>query len=297
MARAGALGDTLLALPALAVLRRAVGPEGAVELLGRRPAADLTRGASLASRVHDFDRALFRAFFDEGVDASALEAFLEPFDLVVAYARLPRLRELAARLDILAVETEPLPPRGVHASDHLLDALAPLGLARGKALPELELGAGALEAASRFLEAHGLGHGAFAALHPGSGSPRKNWPPVRFRELAALARQSGRRVLWIEGEADARAVAEARGADANEPVARALELPVLAAVLARAGVYIGNDSGVSHLAAATGAPTLAVFGPTDPVRWAPRGRRAAVVGWRRLPAEAWAFALDRMRSR
>ena len=63
-------------------------------------------------------------------------------------------------------------------------------------------------------------------------------------------------------------------------VARDLPLRVLAALLARAGAYVGNDSGVTHLAAASGAPTIALFGPTDPRVWAPlgprrRGRRAA----------------------
>ena len=56
-------------------------------------------------------------------------------------------------------------------------------------------------------------------------------------------------------------------------VARELPLRVLGAVLARAGLYVGNDSGVSHLAAACGAPTLALFGPTDPALWAPVGPR------------------------
>ena len=51
----------------------------------------------------------------------------------------------------------------------------------------------------------------------------------------------------------------------------------LAAILAQAGVYVGNDSGVTHLAAATGAPTLALFGPTDPAVWAPIGERVRVL--------------------
>ncbi len=60
-------------------------------------------------------------------------------------------------------------------------------------------------------------------------------------------------------------------------VARALPLRVLGALLSRAGVFVGNDSGVSHLAAATGAPTLALFGPTDPGLWSPLGQRVRVL--------------------
>jgi len=57
-----------------------------------------------------------------------------------------------------------------------------------------------------------------------------------------------------------------------------LPLRTLAGVLARCSVYVGNDSGVSHLAAAVGAPTVAIFGPTDPRVWGPRGPRVQTVG-------------------
>ena len=60
-------------------------------------------------------------------------------------------------------------------------------------------------------------------------------------------------------------------------VARDLPLRVLAGRLAGAGLYLGNDSGVSHLAAAAGAPTLALFGPTDPAVWSPVGPRVETV--------------------
>jgi ADP-heptose:LPS heptosyltransferase len=59
--------------------------------------------------------------------------------------------------------------------------------------------------------------------------------------------------------------------------ARDLPARVLGAVLAHAGLYVGNDSGVSHLAAAWGAPVLALFGPTDPAQWAPVGPRVKVL--------------------
>ena len=63
---------------------------------------------------------------------------------------------------------------------------------------------------------------------------------------------------------------------------------MLGAALARAGLFLGNDAGVSHLAAATGAPTLALFGPTDPALWAPVGPRVATL---RAPSASLA-ALD-----
>jgi ADP-heptose:LPS heptosyltransferase len=59
---------------------------------------------------------------------------------------------------------------------------------------------------------------------------------------------------------------------------RSLPLPVLAARLAQCRLYVGNDSGVTHLAAATGCPTVALFGESDPRVWAPRGERVTVLG-------------------
>lgn len=100
----------------------------------------------------------------------------------------------------------------------------------------------------------------FAVIHPFSGSPRKNWPLERFRAVAGrLARYL--RVFWCAGPEE-----ELEGA------LRFADLRGLTRWLAAANVYIGNDSGVSHLAAACGVPVVAMFGPTDPLVWAPRGR-------------------------
>lgn len=106
-------------------------------------------------------------------------------------------------------------------------------------------------------------------LHPGSGSARKNWPADRFAALGAALREAGNGILWIRGPAEEAPPERARGFDILDRPA----LPVLAATLAQAQAFVGNDSGVSHLAAAVGAPTLALFGPTSDSAWKPDGRR------------------------
>jgi heptosyltransferase-3 len=103
----------------------------------------------------------------------------------------------------------------------------------------------------------------FTVIHPFSGSARKNWPLNRFRELAGRLAIP---VRWSAGP--------------EEPLDDAVRfenLYELACWLASARVYIGNDSGITHLAAAVGTPVVAVFGPTDPVVWTPRGERVRVV--------------------
>jgi ADP-heptose:LPS heptosyltransferase len=166
------------------------------------------------------------------------------------------------------------PPR--HAAAWALDAAAPL-LGSGGALlreppPDLEPGAVAEREAEALLK--GMPRG-FLALHPGSGSPAKNWPAGRFGELARRL-SPDREWLLVAGPADEEAL-ESLGVPPGARLARELPLPPLAAVLGRAGLYVGNDSGVSHLAAAAGAPTLTLFGPTAPALWAPLGRRVEVV--------------------
>jgi ADP-heptose:LPS heptosyltransferase len=116
-------------------------------------------------------------------------------------------------------------------------------------------------------------------IHPGSGSPRKNWP---FAEWLALATLLPGPATLILGEAElARplpaplAAARAAGADCLPLGGRELGLlwePPLEELLRRlagARAFLGHDSGVSHLAACAGSPGLLLFGPTDPAIWKP----------------------------
>ncbi len=113
--------------------------------------------------------------------------------------------------------------------------------------------------------------GPFLAIHPGSGSPRKNWRGMA--ELTRRCRQRGQRIAVISGAADGDAAA---GIDADFCIADQ-SLSRVAAVLARADYYVGNDSGISHLAAATGCAGLALFADSDAGHWRPMSKRIRVV--------------------
>ena len=98
-----------------------------------------------------------------------------------------------------------------------------------------------------------------AVIHPFASSVQKRWPLEKFREVARLLKMP---VRWCAGP--------------EEQLPQAVridDLYELACWLARARVYIGNDSGITHLAAAVGTPTVVLFGPTDPAVWAPRTSR------------------------
>ena len=113
------------------------------------------------------------------------------------------------------------------------------------------------------------------ALHPGSGSEKKNWPLPNWKALGEglldSADFSGS-ILVVTGEADDRQAVDLQYTWTNPRVRFASNLPLthLAAALEQA-IFIGHDSGISHLAAAAGAKCLLLFGPTDPEVWAPTG--------------------------
>jgi ADP-heptose:LPS heptosyltransferase len=108
-------------------------------------------------------------------------------------------------------------------------------------------------------------------IQPGSGSPKKNWPLAQFEELAMWLKEQGYQVRWCLGPAEEEWL---RRPDALP----AMPLEELAGVLAGARLFVGNDSGISHLAAAAGCPTVAIFGSTNPAIWKPAGPRVHVVG-------------------
>lgn len=114
------------------------------------------------------------------------------------------------------------------------------------------------------------------AIHPGSGSPKKCWPIAKFIELIKWIREDIRaKILLIIGPAEDRLIKQLLElAEKNDLlVARNFSLNHLAAILSQCCMYIGNDSGITHLAAAVGIPTLALFGPTDFRIWPPQNKK------------------------
>jgi heptosyltransferase-2 len=117
------------------------------------------------------------------------------------------------------------------------------------------------------------------AVHPGAGKAENIWPPQRHAEVVnRLGELTDISVIVVEGPRDAGSVADFRGACAHDvSVVRERSIGDVAALLRRADLVICNDTGIMHVAAAVGATTLAVFGPTDPARWAPQAEGLHVV--------------------
>tara|TARA_B100000809_G_scaffold248926_2_gene279553 strand:+ start:213 stop:1130 length:918 start_codon:yes stop_codon:yes gene_type:complete len=276
--RRGGLGDFLLTLPVFDALRR-VGAGTTISLAGRPAPAELAQRAGRLDRVYDIDAAMFAPLFaDDPVPGPALRACLAEHDIVISFLHRPQdpalvlMRESGIRT---ALCIAPQPVAG-HAADHFIAPLAELGIAvTCPVQPTLPGPPGDKDKRPR----EGV------IIHPGSGSPDKNWPLAHFMTLArALA--NGDPLTFLIGEAEPGVGALLRQDGWN--VVEDAPLIDVADRLAQARVYIGNDSGITHLAAALGTPTVALFGPTDPNVWAPRGDHVLVLG---------ANAMDQIRVR
>lgn len=248
--RPGAIGDFILSLPALEFARAdytEVWTAGQNVPLVRF--AD--RAASIASTGLDLGGI-------EGVEPPAsLWERLRSFDSIYSWYGAARqdFRRAVEGLPFRFFPALPADGAGMHAADFYLKQVgAPPG-----GLPRLDCP---------------RRDGGFAVIHPFSGSARKNWPLERYRALAAWlgARMP---VHWCAGPTEP-----------LEGAWRIDDLYALACRLAGARLYIGNDSGITHLAAAAGAPAVALFGPTDPLVWAPRGVGVVVVARSPEPAIA-----------
>jgi heptosyltransferase-3 len=226
--------------------------------------------------VLPWESATFAGLLTDDASVSVeLRHALAPFQAVIAYTAsadlLYGLAQAAPSAEIVAHPPLP-PPSGSHAADWLAQAVARLGADPAITPPIFAASERETAQAQPWLDRLAP---RFVAIHPGSGAPRKNWPADRFASLVERL-TAAQPFLLVEGPADAEAAAPA----SRLPSAvRARDLPprVLGAMLARAGLYVGNDSGVSHLAAAWGTPVLALFGPTDPAQWAPVGPRVSVL--------------------
>lgn len=265
--RPGGLGDTILTLPAL---RRRAGDR--LTLVGSSWAEAIRPLAPFPLEVVRFDGARLLPLFDPSAEEDPTGLF-SGADEVILYTDTPgeALAANAKRFCRQTILWPVTPPAGVHAADHFAAALGE----GGPAVPELRVPEEYLRWGRNWVEER-FGPGAVpAAIHPGSGGRRKCWPAARFAEVA---RRLGRPVVAIEGPADGDAcrefLSEVRGVRAA-----GLTVPQLAGLLAGCALLVGNDSGVSHLSAALGIPTVAVFGPTDPAVWAPRGPRVFIARW------------------
>ena len=279
--RGGAIGDFILTLPALRLLREAF-PHCHLEILGYRHIAALAlhggpvAGTTYADATRSIEYGPLAGFFARNGNLSPeLCEYFASFQQVVSWLFDPdgifetNVKRAGVK-NFLSAYT-PLTD-GNHASAQLARGLESMALYLDDPAVKLIPTAESQQAADAWLSSFIPHPSSFSALHPGSGSPRKNWPLDNWRTLATALDAPP---LLIGGEADTAALDSLAPHAAH--VARDLPLPTLAALLTRCARYFGHDTGISHLAAAVGAKCTLLFGPTDPAVWAPQGAHVKIL--------------------
>lgn len=256
----GALGDLCLAVPVWRALRRRHPGARRIAVVSE-PLRGLVVAAGLAEMTASLDAADAAWLFGAGGphpswldDRPTVYAWLGADDTLRA-----RMSSVAASVTWLRVE------RGdgdVHAAVAYVRALG-ISDAGMSLQTEARLAIGASPVADALVDRL---PGALLAVHAGAGAHGKRWDPAGFVQVAYWWQATVGSVVEIAGPAEAEAPAFL-----GAPTARDWPLVDLAALLARAALYVGNDSGVSHLASAVGTPSVVMFGPTSARRWRPIG--------------------------
>jgi heptosyltransferase III len=296
--RPGAIGDALLAFPVLKALKTQY-DSTRISLVSNAQVLPLAQAFGVAEETFDFqDIKWSELFSSSGIRTSFMRDLLAQTDLVICWMRDPdgiierNLKMSGIKHCIIAPGR---PPEGEHL--HIVDYLA-----RTIGLPSVGARVDDVGLGGPLWSPVGGGHNPFIdqpttlgdpgwvaikahdtttkrciAIHPGSGAVEKCWPTSRFAEVIKRLWEQSYPVLLLSGPADTERVNDLLQ-DLSPPPGPGIfqmltHAPLLevAQHLQQCRCYLGNDSGITHLAAMLGIPTVAIFGPTDPKIWRPVG--------------------------
>lgn len=264
--RGGAIGDFVLTLPAIAALRRQF-PDAHLELLGYPHIAALAQVGGLVDAVRPIEsRALAGFFVDMGELDEATGRYFAGFHLILSYLYDPTgcfAENVKACSKAQFIQGPHRPDEGQprHATDALLQPLERLAIFDADPVPHLKFAGDALAPAPML------------AVHPGSGSEKKNWPQPHWAQfLAHVMSGTDWNVLLIGGEAEGRRLAELAEPlpSTRVTVLQNQPLPEVARTLRHCVGFVGHDSGITHLAAAVGLTGIALWADTNQAVWHPR---------------------------
>jgi len=172
-------------------------------------------------------------------------------------------------------------PGAHHRIDRDLEALKPMGIQAGSKDPQLWLTSEEANSADQLLDQLGVQRSqSIVMLQPGARYWFKAWPPERFAELAdRLISQHSCQVLIGGSHQDIEIAQQIRQMAKSSPIIMAGRTTIkqFAAIAKRSALFVGSDSGAMHIAAAVGTPVVALFGPSSPAEWGPRGGATEVI--------------------
>jgi ADP-heptose:LPS heptosyltransferase len=278
--RPGALGDALLTFPVIQALRRRYVIEKSeieVTLVSHPAIRELARTWGVAERTDDYSAVIWSELFSStGIRSPRLREELAQIDLAVCWLRdgegvVERNLRLAGCREVVIAPGRPAEETHKHIVRYLGQTLG------------LEV-----DERAQFTLASGLTpyrqeqneERRVVAIHPGSGGARKCWPLEKFARVIDELRRREIPVLLLSGPAEQERFEQLSGLLGQAKGLRMLENAPLLEVcqeLQRCCCYLGNDAGMTHLAALLGMPTLALFGPSDSRMWRPVGERVSVM--------------------
>jgi heptosyltransferase-3 len=280
--RGGAIGDFIMTLPAIGALR-AQWPGAHMEILGYPHIAVLGVSPEYANQARSIEaRAMAGFFVPSGILDPTLMDYFASFNLVVSYLYDPdhMFADNVRRCGVRRVIEAAPKPSDLPAPQHYCKPLESLAVYVDQPRPRVYPRETDRGFARDFFR--GFGKDRVVAIHPGSGSAAKNWSVAKFAAIGRwLVDEMAVQLLVIHGEADDMTVQELTTTlmPRIPREARGMKLLELAAVLERCAVFLGNDSGISHLAAAVNTPTVAMFGPLSVSAWEPVGEKVRVVSF------------------
>jgi heptosyltransferase III len=266
--RGGALGDVVLTLPILQALRRGY-PDSFITFVAPFPQAELAAHGH-ADCILDLNSAGLVSLFNPDRDLPQEVRDRLGADLMVSYLADPTgvvRKKLAGLVSINFVQGPfRLDLKKRYAVEQLAEPMETLGISLADPVPRLPV-AGARAFSHRL------------AVHVASGSPKKNWPLENWVELLSRLGPGFDELVVVSGEADVDITNSLLPRISSKNVRLLQNRPLwdLVAELHQAALFVGHDTGVTHLAAAAGTPTVALFGPTDPEIWAPKGEHVFIM--------------------
>lgn len=272
MIRGGAIGDFILTLPAISALRQQF-PETTLEVLGYPHIVELAMAGGLVDRAEHIEAAGLASFFARnGKLSESIAEYFSEFDVIVSYLYDPDeiFRTNVGRCSpaqFIAGPHRPDEAMGIPASQVYLKPLERLAIFNADPVPRLAVKPA--QVPERQL-----------VLHPGSGSPRKNWAESNWSELLQLlVNETTLNLLLAGGEAEGERLQRLAATlpPARTRVAQSRPLARLASLLQSSVGFVGHDSGVTHLAAALGLPGLVLWGETVESIWRPPSTRMRVL--------------------
>jgi ADP-heptose:LPS heptosyltransferase len=302
--RIGGLGDLLVALPAISLVRWGL-PRFLLSLVGRPEYGALLKWAGLVDEVLSFEDARMTAVFGGSKEvasggksaADPLVSWLKKYSLAMGWLNRPGQwpsrewwqKQGMSQADFTAYESEPDVPMSRFFFDRTRDFLEKIGTMAGPAAfdllfdkcARLTLPSGLRKKAVADLDLRELKPGQRRlVVHPGSGGRAKRWPLTNFIEVIRRSGQLGLPGVLVTGHAETDLEAEIEGLRLPDGWSKAARLPAetLAGLLSESTHYLGNDSGPTHLAAACGASVLALFREDNLPAWRPFGKTRVLAG-------------------